>query len=963
MLIKQTKDTVFNIVGFDLPALDNWRLRIKIELDLFKLQPEVRQSIIARIEALYTDLESFKDSLSRARVDDSAAVDPNLPAVLAAFKDALSMADGTDLLVIEANGQRWGGERNVTHNKIGARAGWRLNLVPEANLKNLVLEYVDGNEIQKVPVPLFSVADPNLQLKMPALIYHDKITEFQSLHNTLVSGVKKLNELSPDIIERYSLAPSHVGRGVIKAYERARIPDPDGFPAKIIWRGSLALLTNVETVPTASLNPVLLKAKVKDDEISVKTLFTDARTKRAELFNRAGVISKLLDSEYYVPEQMVHLTRPHRGRKIIEKGIVKRPNMRVEGLLEVEVEHNKSAAIGGLPVVEYYFDSNTATTHEAFKEIKDPSFPDGSVSYRVATPIPAHGIDVFDVELALQQQELNKKSEQKVSYEDDLRPMLAPVYQPDWRFEEIIDGLYMPAVELARKAFLDPKTGEPLWKYSVGGHCDRLSVSNVQRRVVVIRARPADEFAFKRVFSLLTDAFMRNNESLFLRLAEDKALDSAINSLALRVPELAEEIIDTLKLDLPELKELLASITTEKSFTNRNLGAIENAFNSYYRSYRELIEVYPYAHFAPKASDGFFYTQNSDGGDLDQIGLLDEDPQLMNDRKDLEHKLRLLEVAVAKLNLDKQQARPRYLKRKPTQSPQPIIKEKKPTAQQESRMKRASEDLKEIAATWVKSGYAAITSRLKDHARRSKMREWGHSDLANSDGNPIIFLKDWFSAVAEVSPSWEKFGGHVQQLLPSMPEDSPENEVVSFIVQSKQIGETIANALSAYYNDDVSIEQKKIDEKKIMISVIRNPRAFAAELINKFMSEPRDVDQIKNFVADLKQRAIEPAIDSKEIDNIVIEVRGEMDAIDRQIESEKQKTADLLSLKEGIEKIIQAHSKTIKILSFEIDGLSVRIQTSKEIPRRQQLITKLENKYPGLSFDFNVRTLEETFSL
>lgn len=828
------QDTTVNIVGFDLPALDNWMIRISIEFDLLNpsVLPTIRENIINTIKMYYTETGKFYEELKENKTLKGQS------GPLATIRDALANArnafnNNFDVLKVKSlthEGSHpfdpdWGGRRNNKHNALARKYHTVKALLAAApdELPNVILEYVNkpkfsptlpqskdallDGELLEIPIPELNLVDnPNLQwgsAVMRVKRMHDSLDPDMVLHNLLVDA-----KALADLPKEYQLGKyqSALGKGIYPAYLERKFPEPDNEVRVVEWRAGLKLVGQEDVIPASKVPEML--AKENEDETPIKDLFSRARTKKQKLFYKASLMQYIVASEYLLPEESVIVDEPVEQldgtkQKKFYMNIAFRPNRRVIGLREKENEHNENYVPKGLkPLFDTYFDSTTQKSYQTYKLVPDPLDPTGLLKKKVAIVIPKHGIDIFDMVLDNREKVHNKKVEAglpgifkdesgivlktRVDLKETLRSIFDQRYAADFRFEEIVLGFFLPLIDITVEHFTDPLTKKFFWKYAT--HEWRLDKERLQSLIVIIQTKPANTFATKKIHNILTSAFYRGAYSDF-KDKDMKFVQPIISVITSNAPQLGIDILRTFMKNAEMLKELEAT-KPSKSFTQRNYTKILNNVPRLVDEYKNMINVYPFALTTntPDMDAGWYYTHPQPEGVLAAIGLETEELELIDDRKELEFNLYFLETALRLLSEDfnKVSSERRYFVKVAAEEEgeeeeevegeeegeKPKKKPKKKAAPAKPIIKgKTAESLRDIVVR-VQKGIKVGDELRKLGVDKGLFKDWGQPDMLGNKADPAKLLFDVATELA-AEPEYKDKANF--QMLPAWIKENMKN--------------------------------------------------------------------------------------------------------------------------------------------------------------------------------------------
>jgi hypothetical protein len=1033
------QDTTVNIVGFDLPALDNWMIRVSIEFDLLNPQvlPSFRDNILSTLKMYYPETGKFYEEMK----ENKSLKKQSGP--LVTIRDALANArnafnNNFEVLKVKslthaANGINadWGGFSNIRHNILANKYQTikALRAAAPDELSHVVLGYVkdpkysptsppsidnviDG-QLMPIPIPELNLIDnPNLQwgsaiVKIKRM--HDQLDPNMVLHNLLVDA-KSLADLPKEYQEaKYQSA---LGKGIFPAYLSVKFPEPDNELRVVEWRAGLKLVGDEDTIPSSKVPEMLVKEN--EDETAITALFSRARTKKQKLFYKASLMQYIVASEYLLPEENVIVTTPLEmldGTKQTKfyMNIAFRPNHRVVGLREKEVEHNENYVKKKLPpLFDKYFDSTTQQSHLTYKLEPDFLDPKGKLMRKVAIEIPPHGIDMFDMVLDNREKMHNKRIDSglpgifkddqgiivkvKLDFKESLRSIFDQNYAEDFRFEEIILGFFLPLVDLSIEYFTDPLTRNFFWKYMT--HSWRLDKERLQSLIAIIQTKPANSFATKKMHNILTSAFYRGANSDF-KEKDLRSVQPIINTVVSRAPQLGIDILRTFMKNDEMLAEL-ENTKPSKSFMQQNYNKVANNVPRLVVEYKNMINVYPYAEITntPDVDAGWYYTKPQTESTLNAIGLETEEMELVEDRKSLEFGLFFLETAMRLLadDMNRVSTERRYFvkvsaeeeeeeeeegeeegegeekkpkKKKPKKKAAPIIKGK------------TASSLRNLVVRVQKS--ENIGNELRDFAvEKGLFKDWGQTDMLDNKADPIKFLIDVSTELAAAPDFKDK--DNVQG-LPAWLKQNLKNYVISlqpydllyvFELPNPSIANYLALFLRLYYDPEIIHVDVKVSTKPETWE-LHIWKSIASILSEKMSAHYKDdlalmekeyegivSDKVSDFINSLL------SINFSNRDNpgkLIPEILKEM------ITSAKKSTQEEAiktiigdeAIKRTIKKIIAKIEPKAEIIDISIDEMTILIHVKRSLSSKSEAAIAEEiSKFAAylIKFKYDISGLE-----
>lgn len=1059
---------VFNVCGFDLPALDRWSTSVEIEVDLLhpKIPAQFREDLFKIAYAQYADPKTMKVDFRKLydQLTDKKEFSELSPRItdylLNEIRELVSIDDAIKkgYVMVKAKGpsgqfELHGGNKNHRHNAFIKRMMLKLGksavtvqdciangiTVTEIN-DNIIPGYVENPSRNKQGhitggvlviydgFPTFDwskLGSRELIVNNHAskVILHKRLDTRMELHNKLVRNDPTLTAKErTDYKDRIGLGLKHFEGWIGKEIPRHRHDRTagDGFIRKISWRGSKKTVpddveTGVENIPT-----MLLKRRGKKKTHSLSKLFTNSRQKYRD-YLRAQGIENTLESEYLIPEEFMTL----KGGKEKEMGIVFRPNRRVSGLRQIEITHNEKIKASTSkktdptippPVIDYYFDSEERVLYVAniidsnrdlvvltlpatdkknaedriverleeletygfcdlsnvdavdlaknytkkagksrFIPVKDHVIKDNGSITNIARAIPAHAIDIFDIDLRKDQRLINETLEriedlerlrsgadaptitkidglindekQKLDaitadqfsgkdadalrrkgnlsgggewlkppewslylmdgdgkYKSDLRPPLDPAYEFDFRFEEILIGLYNPLFKVSIEELTDERTGEFYWQYKT--HEDEFD--DITSYIVIIRNEIIDTETISRIQSLLKhQVFGKTGETFFASFIEN-SLDPYYEKVMNRLPELSYHVYTKLlnagidKEPVDVLHQKMEAIESDedpvtKQYTKGNYSDLRSKLPRLIEKFKGYIRTsYPHAVLAVQDQPGFYYTSPIPAGIL----VEDEPKDIKAIRIEAEKRLKFLEFAYYLLRRDflmPEEKREWVFDRGITKT-----RDRVPTIPDMSKRERESfaKDLVKFINHLSDKSYVSkemdVDTHYKTmanememiaHKRTSILKNnpdrWGWNDMHMQGGDMMVYLSDIYRVMAhskkldeDTNAKGEKFLDILSNAEDKTDASTPVDMMLWVELDDEETAEEILQMLKYYYDID-DIELNDLDFRKGVLTAT----------IEEEIAENRHSLVIKKDIDKIIEETIDYFIDPDEYEN------------------------------------------------------------------------------------------------
>jgi len=821
--------TVINIVNYELPTVEAWYEGITLTLDLLdgEVSPIERMTLTRIIELTqpritYDELEE----LLMHKFDD-------VPIEIKDYLISLRMRL-VNRIVVQRENVIYGGTRAYRHNllikvlkrkygiqeKKGDEIVFKLPSIKfliakdpalEGKIKKEIIpEYIndavyskdkviDGNIIP-VFIPLFSFNDPNLDVnnQLSDVTMFDFLDDRMILHNKLVRNVDiEINALkkdTPDFDARYG---AYRGIGLFPSWYYSEFPHHpnnerlgDGKIRRFVWKASRRLTSKDDKIEMETLKSIPgyfnARAGKKKDLIAIsKSIRTGVQKTLKDLgFESIG------KTQYFIPEIIVTQFENVGGKiqPLPEKlmNVVYRPNRRIVGLTQQEMEYNDAVKRGETKLNErFYFDSDKMANVAAFKkqviEAKDGKL-EITITYEI---IPPHSMDVYDESLRLAERKhdavLNKleamrragasavdiETERRSGlplllkdvsgkpilhvvhdyYEDMIRSMMDTRYYMDWRFEEIILGPNLPFLDALEQYFIDQRTNEVSWRFA--DHVYQLI--DLSKRMVVFQSNPANIQQLAHIIGILADSAVMSKQDLnFFQSHYRDYIEPHVEKIFSRLPALSKAIlIDHMQISAKDsIMNLIDQLKNVDIYTEGNFDMLHSKLidiDVIKKRYLNYIEKsYPFAVLTSMPEEGAFFSTSKDrehNNALLAFGVQIEPENLRRDRIFLETRIKFLEIAHDYLERDKQRPiiQRRYIKPGKRLTKQIQIIQAIPSIPDKNK-----ED--------IYSGLSVILSKegmLVDFVDQNQvLRErWGHYDLLRGMGDPSIFFFDVITAL------------------------------------------------------------------------------------------------------------------------------------------------------------------------------------------------------------------------
>lgn len=954
-----TKEDTFNIGGFDVPALDRWRMSLTLELDLLTLKERDRLKLMETVDALYKgEFDRFFRDLRGNKIRKSPSKTTDVKAML----NSLLLTQKIDIFY---RGMPWGGEANLEHNKLAKRFGTVEKLLkskPEA-MDKLIIGYVDdpvhsiedklvSGKIIPVTIPEIDISEISDDFSIKGTTDYEILYEDDDvrLHNQLIEA-KTDSKIKID-----KKLESKIGIGIFPNYSGKKI-EPDGFLRKIMWRASLAVLSSDDVILKDDIPPVLLKRDT--DNRPLKDVYSSARTEYRILFSNISGITKVLDSEYYIPEVYVLVDKVKHPKGIetpdgfsdrVILGKAFRPNKMIFGITEDEKRHNDmvKSSKGDIGSIYLYYDAekkkilrNIVTASEIkftvnridpkaiFKTIyredtviriyveKLPSktikekelsvegkilkalkklegyFTYEFVKYSAKAvkeekgkffrqmwkTIPVHGIDIYDVKLSEEESKHNldvmgggkgtmeKYSGKIIDLAADHREALSKRHWIDWRFEEVLYGIYKPLLKATLKFMTDERTGKFFWKFNE--YWNTVS-EDLSEKIKTVDIRPASNLAVKNVHKMLESSFFLPSGATRFEDFLIKEIEPHYDKIFERIPELALDVVKNLG-GSALLKARAEKFIKEKDrdiYTKANYESLDKKIKDLINSYLHDIAVYPFAEVSVERKSekaDFYYTTPFTKDYLLSFGLGEENDQLRNDRKNIEFFLRFLEIALEKLQSDivKVEAERKYIMTAKS------VKKEEAEGESEEKRTRISRVMKksltEKQKTRLKETLDEIfsepppyTKALHDLVKRMTRLNyrWGYENLEHYEsgrGDIVFYLADMLEHLNGMvkKPKLKKFAEPLIEYFPMMRNlrstSDPVDLLYVFEVKDVKMGEDFKELIEFYYDPEIIKAKVDKDYKGITaILVYKDIEFLIKERMSKFFLEKEET--MKDFL-------------------------------------------------------------------------------------------------------------------
>jgi len=1039
--------SVNNVVGFDLQAVDNWRLRLQIDLDLLdpNIPPAKREQILEVLRLncgpdqewkttadFYGELRE-KKSLSKIKKGTA----------LKQILDRITMIrdqNSSDLDIIHVwsvtHGEAWGGSKNLAHNLLEATYKTVAKIVEEApaKIEGVIPTYVNGakyddtgnlvqGELIPVSIPELNMTDnPDLKITTVEIAeYHSDLDDNQKLHNALINA-KKLSDL-PKKYQKTKYEKS-LGKGLEEwpMWWGKKIPDPDNEIRVIRWKASLGLVNDTNTINEDVIPPMLKKDN--EEEATITQLFQRARTTKNVMFQKIIGIQYIVASEYMIPEEIVLTESPIEVHGVTSNSffmnVAWRPNRRIIGLREQEKKHNEAVNNGEPPLLYDYFDSIDKKIRPAFKWVVDPKNPKNVMQEGLI--IPPHGIDILDTKLYLDGKDHNYKVKNKIIKDklwnltqmpndipktDNIqfdRPLLDDRYSSDWRFEEMILGIYFPLIDCIRDYFTDPRTGEFFWKYK--HHDQKLDKEKLEKSIAILQTKPANKFSAHKIHDLMTNAFMRGTSSDFKLMELDDVMQHVENIMN-RAPKLAVDVL-TNNIKNEKMLNEVKKMEQTKTFSQQNYAGLSNNIPKLVAQYKNMIDVYPYAEITnmPEIDDGWYYTRQQPKAILESLGLQVEELELESDRKSLEFYLRFLEYALQLLidDASKPSSDRKYFvkikkeeeEEEEEEEPSKPKKKKAPQKPKESTEKELEEIVVKVHPPKMEDIGDSLRTFGRSHGYTSR---WGQTDLLNGKGDPLLLFLDLAEALAKAKefkdnansqafPGWIKT--HVHDEAPDY--EHPEDILHVYAFETKSQAKYMKRLLDLYYDNAATFEEceSNITGKVVFTEILqRNEEQVVIiwksikSILHERMDEhyKDDLDAMKKdhqFME--KGLALPPFLHSLELLKFggyqernfpfqgepcpACDMKEVLESLIQITETTMQKAEKSGDLESNVRKAILKKEPGTKIIKIEInlDEHLIEIQLEKALNDEGSMAETLAKKFKEFTFEFKTEGLKGQFS-
>jgi hypothetical protein len=468
-----------------------------------------------------------------------------------------------------------------------------------------------------------------------------------------------------------------LGKGYYGTYIGKQII-PDGKLRTIAWAGTIQLLSNDDEVEQSKV-PYLLKKKKSKRNYKLPNLFSNARNKIRD-FSRELKMTKMLDSQYYLEEETVHLSTIKHPDGLDVDGVLKfeipmgvafRPNRRVYGMTDTQRRHNELVrGSGGKQGTEdFFFDAETSK-NTMVVDVKLVPIPiktrkgktSGKKTIKTYKEIPNHAIDIYDFGLQEEQDAHNyaigsglagtiKGVTIPINYQEELlkiRPALDPNRRVDWRFEEVAYYLNLDLINLIIDSFTDKKTGNFFWKYRRHEKKLKEVLDKLETKIQIVSMKPSNPIALKRIYGMLDALYTTSSgESKFRVFINTRIKARHMEKIVNRIPELVQFVMDNM--EMPDNNLLMADVEkimkmTVKQrkeqflpYTRQNAESLTGDIKNLIEEYKHDIKTYLYAEWQvipTKKTADFLYTRQQSPNLLKKMSLQPESADFMEDRKD-----------------------------------------------------------------------------------------------------------------------------------------------------------------------------------------------------------------------------------------------------------------------------------------------------------------------------------------